>query len=124
MLELPDLPLHTNDMELAARRRVRKRDVSFGPQSRVGARAWDTFQTIAATAAMLQRSSPGRHDRLRIPAHLRELTTQPREAALALRRGRREQRGGQRLPGGDQLLGLWSLNTYSALARAGGLRIP
>jgi len=40
-------------MELAARRRVRKRDVSFGPQSRDGARAWDTFQTLAATAAKL-----------------------------------------------------------------------
>jgi len=53
VLELPDLPLHNNDMELAARRRVRKRDVSFGPQSRAGARAWDTFQTIAATAQKL-----------------------------------------------------------------------
>jgi len=51
VLDTPDLPLHNNDMELAARRRVRKRDVSFGPQSRAGARAWDTFQTIAATAA-------------------------------------------------------------------------
>jgi hypothetical protein len=51
MLDAPDLPLHNNDMELAARRRVRKRDVSFGPQSRAGARSWDTFQTIAATAA-------------------------------------------------------------------------
>ena len=40
-------------MELAARRRVRKRDVRFGPQSRAGARAWDRFQTIAATAAKL-----------------------------------------------------------------------
>jgi len=53
VLERPDIPLHNNDMELAARRRVRKRDVSFGPQSRAGARARDTFQTIAATAAKL-----------------------------------------------------------------------
>jgi hypothetical protein len=53
VLDHPDLPLHNNDMELAAWRRVRKRDVSFGPQSRAGARAWDTFQTIAATAAKL-----------------------------------------------------------------------
>jgi hypothetical protein len=53
VLEHPDLPLHNNAMELAARRRVRKRDVSFGPQSRAGARAWDTFQTISATAAQL-----------------------------------------------------------------------
>jgi hypothetical protein len=49
----PELPLHNNAMELAARRRVRKRDVSFGPQSRAGAQAWDTFQTIGATAAKL-----------------------------------------------------------------------
>jgi len=53
VLELPDVPLHNNAMELAARRRVRKRDVSFGPQSRAGVRAWDTFQTLAATAAKL-----------------------------------------------------------------------
>jgi hypothetical protein len=51
--ELPDVPLHNRAMELAARRRVRKRDVRFGPQSRAGARAWDTFQTLAATAAKL-----------------------------------------------------------------------
>jgi hypothetical protein len=53
VVEYPELPLHNNAMELAARRRVRKRDVSFGPQSRAGARAWDTFQTISATAAKL-----------------------------------------------------------------------
>jgi hypothetical protein len=53
VLEYPDLPLHNNAMELAARRRVRKRDVSFGPQSRAGAQAWDTFQTIIATASKL-----------------------------------------------------------------------
>jgi len=53
VLDQPDLPLHNNDMELAARRRVRKRDVSFGPQSRAGAQAWDTFQTIIATAIKL-----------------------------------------------------------------------
>jgi hypothetical protein len=53
VLSHPDLPLHNNAMELAARRRVRKRDVSFGPQSRAGAQAWDTFQTIIATATKL-----------------------------------------------------------------------
>jgi hypothetical protein len=53
VLDYPALPLHNNAMELAARRRVRKRDVSFGPQSRAGARAWDSFQTIVATAAKL-----------------------------------------------------------------------
>jgi hypothetical protein len=53
VLEYPELPLHNNAMELAARRRVRKRDVSFGPQSRAGAQAWDSFQTMVATAAKL-----------------------------------------------------------------------
>jgi len=53
VLDHPEIPLHNNTMELAARRRLRKRDVSFGPQSRAGAQAWDTFQTIAATAAKL-----------------------------------------------------------------------
>ena len=53
VLAHPVLPTHNNDMELAARRRVRKRDVSFGPQSRAGARAWDSFQTISATATKL-----------------------------------------------------------------------
>ena len=51
VLEHPEIPLHNNAMELAARRRVRKREVSFGPQSRAGACAWDTFQPIIATAA-------------------------------------------------------------------------
>lgn len=53
VLDHPEIPLHNNDMELAARRRVRKRDVSFGPQSCAGAQAWDTFQTIIATATKL-----------------------------------------------------------------------
>ena len=39
------------EMELAERCRVRKRDTSFGPQLRNESRAWDTFQTLAATAA-------------------------------------------------------------------------
>ena len=53
VLTHPEIPLHNNAMELAARRRVRKRDVRFGPQSRRGARAWDSVQTISATATTL-----------------------------------------------------------------------
>jgi hypothetical protein len=49
----PEIPLHNNASELAVRRRVRKRDVSFGPRSAAGVAAWDTFQTIAATAQKL-----------------------------------------------------------------------
>lgn len=53
VLKHPELPLHNNPAELAARRRVRKRDVSFGPRSAAGVAAWDTFQTLAATCAKL-----------------------------------------------------------------------
>ena len=53
VLSHPEIPLHNNDSELAVRRRVRKRDVSFGPRSPAGVRAWDTFQSIAATAQKL-----------------------------------------------------------------------
>jgi hypothetical protein len=53
VLAHPELPLHNNPAELGARRRVRKRDVSFGPRTRAGTQAWDTFQTLAATAQKL-----------------------------------------------------------------------
>jgi len=53
VLTHPELPLHNNPAELGARRRVRKRDISFGPQNARGAAAWDTFQTLAATAQKL-----------------------------------------------------------------------
>jgi hypothetical protein len=56
VLDHPELPLHNNAAELGARRRVRKRKVSYGPQSAAGVRAWDTFQTLAATAAKLDVS--------------------------------------------------------------------
>jgi FtsZ-binding cell division protein ZapB len=53
VLRHPEIPLHNNPAELAARRRVRKRDVSFGPRTADGVRAWDTFMTLAATAKKL-----------------------------------------------------------------------
>lgn len=53
VLRHPELPLHNNPAELAARRRVRKRDVSFGPRSTAGAKAWDTMMTLAATTQQL-----------------------------------------------------------------------
>jgi hypothetical protein len=53
VLEHPEIPLHNNPAELGARQRVRKRDVSFGPQTADGARAWDTFQTLTGTAKKL-----------------------------------------------------------------------
>ena len=52
-LQYPELPLHNNASELGVRQRVRKRDVSFGPRTEDGVRAWDTFATLAETAKKL-----------------------------------------------------------------------
>jgi hypothetical protein len=49
----PEIPLHNNPAELGARQRVRKRDVSLQACTREGVEAWDTFQTIVATAKKL-----------------------------------------------------------------------
>jgi hypothetical protein len=65
VLAHPEIPLHNNPAELGARARVRKRDVSFGPRTREGAKAWDTFMTLAATATKLGVSfSHYIHDRV------------------------------------------------------------
>jgi hypothetical protein len=53
VLRHPEIPLHNNPAELAARQRVRKRDVSFGPRTQDGVRAWDTFMSLAATTRKL-----------------------------------------------------------------------
>ena len=65
VLAHPEIPLHNNPAELGARARVRKRDVSFGPRTREGANAWDTFMTVAETATKLGVSfSHYIHDRV------------------------------------------------------------
>ncbi|MBI9047477.1 MAG: transposase [Anaerolineaceae bacterium] len=56
VLKHPELPLHNNASELAVRQRVRKRDVSFGPRTEDGVRAWDTFFTLAETTKKLNVS--------------------------------------------------------------------
>jgi hypothetical protein len=53
VLEHPEIPLHNNSAELAARKRVRRRKISFGTRSEDGAKAWDTFATLEATAKKL-----------------------------------------------------------------------
>ena len=55
-LKYPEIPLHNNPAELEARQRVRKRDVSFGPRTQDGVKAWDTFMSLAATARKLNVS--------------------------------------------------------------------
>src|SRR5712692_1948931 len=53
VLAQPEVPLHNNAAELGARRRVRKRDVRFGPRTAQGKAAWDTFQTLVETTRKL-----------------------------------------------------------------------
>lgn len=48
-LDHPEIPLHHNPAELGAR----QRDVSFVPRTPAGAKAWDTFMTLTATAKKL-----------------------------------------------------------------------
>jgi hypothetical protein len=56
VLKHPEIPLHNNPAELEARQRVRKRDVSFGPRTQDGVKAWDTFMSLVATAKKLDIS--------------------------------------------------------------------
>lgn len=66
VLAHPEIPLHNNLAELGARQRVRKRDVSFGPRTAEGAKAWDTFMSLADTTRKLGVSFYHYiHDRLR-----------------------------------------------------------
>jgi hypothetical protein len=53
VLSHPEIPLHNNPAELGARQRVRKRDVSLQARTCQGIGAWDTFETLAATAKKL-----------------------------------------------------------------------
>jgi Transposase IS66 family len=53
VLSHPEILLHNNPAELGARQRVRKRDVSLQARTEDGIRAWDTFQTLVATAKKL-----------------------------------------------------------------------
>lgn len=53
VLSHPEILLHNNPAELGARQRVRKRDVSLQARTREGIEAWDTFQTLIATAKKL-----------------------------------------------------------------------
>jgi len=53
VLSHPEILLHNNPAELAARQRVRKRDVSLQARTREGIEAWDTFQSLVATAKKL-----------------------------------------------------------------------
>jgi hypothetical protein len=53
VLKYPVLPLHNNESELGARRKVRERDVSLQTKTEEGTKASDTFLTIVQTAKKL-----------------------------------------------------------------------
>jgi hypothetical protein len=53
VLTHPELPLHNNDSELTVRQRKRKQDVSFGPRTEAGSKAWDTMQSLVGTTKKL-----------------------------------------------------------------------
>lgn len=53
VLDHPEIPLHNNPAELGARKRVRKRVVSFGTRTDDGTKAWDTFMSLSATTKKL-----------------------------------------------------------------------
>jgi hypothetical protein len=75
VLAHPEIPLHNNPAELGARQRVRQRDVSFGPRTREGLRAWDTFMSLAATTKKLGVSFYAYiHDRISGAQHIPPLT--------------------------------------------------
>ena len=89
VLTHPELPLHHNAAELAVRRRVRKRDASFGPRSEAGVRAWDTFQSLAATCQKLGVSFYHYlHDRITRAARVPRLAGLIEERARTLDLGR------------------------------------
>ena len=53
VLKFPELPLHNNTSELAARVQARARDVSFHTMSKKGTQIKDTFMSISQTAKKL-----------------------------------------------------------------------
>jgi len=53
VLQKPAIPLHNNLAELGARRKVRKRDISYHTMSDIGTRCLDAFMTITQTAIQL-----------------------------------------------------------------------
>jgi hypothetical protein len=88
VLKHPELPLHNNPAELAVRQRVRKRDVSFGPRTQDGRKAWDTFMTLAATVKKLDVSFYAYvQDRIAGTHHIPPLAELVQKAAIKLNLG-------------------------------------
>jgi hypothetical protein len=88
VLKHPEIPLHNNAAELGARQRVRKRDISFGPRTAEGVKAWDTFMSLAATTRKLGVNfSHYLHDRITGASQLPRLADLIEERAKTLNLG-------------------------------------
>jgi hypothetical protein len=88
VLEHPEIPWHNNPAELGARQRVRKRDISFGPRTAEGVKAWDTFMSLAATTRKLGVNfSHYLHDRITGANQLPRLADLIEERARTLNLG-------------------------------------
>ena len=75
--------MHNNPAELAARQRVRKRDISFGPRTPDGVEAWDTFNTLTETAKKLGVNFYAYiHDRVSQAQRMASLADLIRQASL------------------------------------------
>ena len=86
VLPHPEVELHNNPAELGARVRVRKRDVSFGPRTSDGTRAWDTFMSLAESAKKLGVSFYDYvHDRILATNLIPRLDTLLKQRAATMR---------------------------------------
>jgi len=94
VLSHPEILLHNNPAELGARQRVRKRDVSLQARTTEGIVAWDTFQTLVATAKKLGVNLfQYLHDRITATLALPSLATLIGERAQLLALGSSWQQG-------------------------------
>jgi hypothetical protein len=88
LLRHPEVLRHNNPAELEARQRVRKRDVSFGPRSVAGARAWDVWQSVVRTTRTLgQNVYEWVLDRLKRKGEVQRLGEQMKQRAEELQLG-------------------------------------
>jgi hypothetical protein len=76
VLSYPELPLHNNPAELAARTMVQRRKISYATQTSEGTKAWDIFMSLVATTRKLGISFFDYiHDRISLCCQIPELDT-------------------------------------------------
>lgn len=93
LLQHPEVSADNNGSERDAKVRVRKRDISGGPRSLRGLRAWDTMQSVTATLRKLKISPVAFHaDRISGRGRFARLDVLVRNACI-LRYGPRQATG-------------------------------